>query len=154
MTPLLTQRLIIGFLIIYFLAGAAVYRRTPTDEIYPFFSWSLFRDVPQRTKLIETIQITGVGGKKLEKPLLYKDARTLLEIANGDNTNYLFSELARTYKLHDAEGMRAARKRIEKGMPPKTTYDLLEMDVDTIAYWKSGSVIQTRTLHSFTSGEL
>lgn len=131
--------------------GAAVYRRTPTDEVYPFFSWSLFRDVPQRTKRMYTIQITAIDGKMLETPVLYRDAYGLSVAAKVDNANYLFSELARTYFQDDEAGMREARRRIEYGLPPGTHYDLVEADVDTIAYWKSGDVAQSRVLGSFAA---
>jgi len=150
-TSSLTQRLIVGFLIFYFLAGVAVYKRTPTDEIYPFFSWSLFRDVPQRTKRIYTLQITAIGGKKLEEPVFYKDAPGLFTAARVDNANYLFNELARTYFLHDEAGMSEARRRIEYGLPGGTEYNLIEADIDTVAFWKSGGAIRTQVLTSFTS---
>lgn len=146
-----TVRAIVAFLIAYFLLGAMVFQRTPTDEKYPFFAWSLFWKVPPRTAKVNTIRITMIDGIALKTPLLSNDARERIDPAKVDNLNYFFSELARTHYLQDKPAMANVRKRIERNMPPGTAYDLLEMDIDTVAFWKSGDAGATRVLQSFTS---
>lgn len=151
MTSSLTLRLIVGFLVVYFLVGAAIYGRTPADELYPFFSWSLFKDVPQRTMRINTLRITAVDGKELERPLLHTEAREFFDEERVDNANYLFHELAQALEMGDDAVAADMRRRIEQGLPPGTHYDLVEMDIGTIEFWKSREAVETRVLRSFTS---
>lgn len=70
MTYISYRNLALTFLCIYALIGAGAHlTRTSTEDVYPFFSWSLFVQVPPREQDAFVALVVADGGERLETPV-------------------------------------------------------------------------------------
>ena len=77
----------VAFVVLY-LGVLVVNGPTTTPEAFPFFSWSLFSEIPDPVQTDYTIRFTEVDGRALDPPVDLEDARDFLP-TSGRAATYL-----------------------------------------------------------------
>jgi hypothetical protein len=147
----LTARAILGFLCLYFVLGGVAFLTTPDHEAYPFFSWALFRSVPQRTDWSATLRVTSADGTELSRPLPLAEASEYFDASKVDNYNFWLRQFVVGIELKDSGIETEARRRIEAGFTAPVTYELVKLTIDTVNYWKTGRVAGESVVGTFST---
>lgn len=140
-------------LVIYFAGGLATsgYQK----EVYPFFSWFLFDQVPNE-KQDFTMRIISYGGQEYDPPLEFSQASHIFQSINQSATQYFYVIQDLGYGILNKNDSQAqnARERLEKiflGAPAK--YEILQVRYDPVQYWKTGEFIEAKLMATYETGK-
>lgn len=143
-------------LIVYFLGGIAtnpypifgeqMYRR----ELYPFFSWFLFAEIPN-PRPTTSMQLLSYGGTTYDQPLPFEKTGFLFEAIGQYPTQYLPIIRAFARELERSGNVEPHRSALEKLFKEDASYRIVRLEYDQVAYWKTGSTTRTEVLGTFTA---
>ncbi|MEN9561391.1 MAG: hypothetical protein RIQ56_664 [Candidatus Parcubacteria bacterium] len=158
MTPRLTEyptarNCVFVFLVTYALIGfgAHIFSKGQED-VYPFFSWFLFVQVPQRIQDGYEVRVTILSGeKKHSSPLLQES------IGASTSLNYparevirLGNELGRALKQGEDARVLAYRTLLEAMLTKPCEYEVREVRYDPREYYLSKTTKETLVLARYT----
>ena len=93
--------------------------RVTQREIFPFFSWALFAEVPERVEQV-AIMITHVDGEPLIQPIRFQEALSVVTNPHSIAAYYSMQELARSWSANtrdfDDRRLRFERQFLKPGM--------------------------------------
>jgi hypothetical protein len=147
-------------LIVYCTVGIAsksyfiLAHRPPTTELYPFFSWYLFADIPQ-THTEYRIEVLSLGERTYEPPLPFSDTAFLFARIGRAPTEYtpIIQALGTAITAGDEPRVGELRGQLEtmfSGTPAR--YSVVRVVYDPLIYWKSGAYITHETMGTFDAG--
>lgn len=139
----------------YFVIGLLLFVAVPySNEVYPFFSWTLFRNVPQRTDSTVTVRFISADGKTFDPPILLDDSAGLIDIHKAATNDAKLAALRSAFLSSDTQGTRDARMQFEQTFTARrVTYEIVRLTYDTIEHWRTGKYLKLETLARFTSGD-
>lgn len=125
----------------------------PRHENFPFASWSLFSLVPGRRKEFDLILHTandptpGAG-------LPFNQADRLVFHPHSIVVHEVIQQLGDAARADNDAAVRALRRQIEQEFVPAVTrYDLVRVTYTPVERWRTGRVLSTNPVRSFTPGE-
>lgn len=87
---------LIGAVFLVFYGGVLLWHGpTRSPEAFPFFSWSLFSDVPAAQQTDYSIRFTSVDGVELDQPLFLEESKEFLPTANAPQAYQVAQQLGR-----------------------------------------------------------
>lgn len=145
---------VLGLLAAYFMIGAALFVFSPAlNEVYPFFSWTLFREVPQRDSIRYVVRVTAVNGVQLAQPVFLDQSEGIVKGGVGATNDSRISQLRSAVLEDDTDAIRTAREQLEETFLPRdVAYELVEIHFDPIDFWKTGAYSDMQPYRAFTSG--
>ncbi|MEX2090534.1 MAG: hypothetical protein WD989_00140 [Candidatus Paceibacterota bacterium] len=141
-------------LLVYFVGGLAS-RNSAKGELYPFFSWFLFDQVPNEKQNF-TMRIISHGGQRHEPPLEFSQATDIFRTINQSATQYFYVIQDLGYGILNGNDRQIenARERLEKiflGMP--ATYEILQVRYDPVQYWRTKEFKELKIIGVYESGK-
>ena len=137
-------------LIVYFIAGTASQRLVPgVDEIFPFFGWSLFSNVPNESSRY-TILIEEHNGQAIDPPVVFLKAPEAIVTGNRNIGRKVINKLGRA-KTRDRKGkVKRYRRLLESNyLQGRVRYELVYERYDPLEKWKTGESIELTSLGRF-----
>jgi hypothetical protein len=143
------RKFISVFLAAYFAGGLLTLMR-PDMEVFPVYSWFLFALVPQSGPQYGLL-LHEVNGRSIEPPRLYQEAADWVPASHSVTVFKLTQELGVAAERNLPEQSRY-RELLEKNwLPPQTRYELVKLNADPVARWKTGQYEITQRFGMFTS---
>jgi hypothetical protein len=87
-----------------YLGAVAVDVGAGRDEALPFFTWSLFSQVPAREQVNFSIRLVEVDGRPLDPPRYFDEAGDLVTAALAPEANELAQAIGRRLEAGDEAG--------------------------------------------------
>jgi hypothetical protein len=143
------NRLIV-ILIVYFVAGTASQRLVPgVDEIFPFFGWSLFSNVPNESSRY-TILIEEHNGRAIDPPVVFLKAPETVVTGNRYVGRKLINKLGRAKRRDRKRKVKRYREILESNhLQGKVRYELVFEQYDPLEKWKTGDSRELISLGRF-----
>lgn len=95
----LTDRLAaLGVLFIACYLGVLLWHgpsRSP--EVFPFFSWSLFSEVPDAVEVDYSVRFISVNGVTLDEPVFFEESKAFLRTASAPQAYQVIQQLGRAH---------------------------------------------------------
>lgn len=136
------------FLAAYFIGGILTLLN-PGQEVFPVYSWFLFALVPPSLPQYGLL-LHDVNGRAVEPPRLYQEAEGFIAMPHDFTPYQLTQQLGAAIEGRQQREDRY-REVLEKNwLPPATRYEVVRINADPIARWKSGHY-DMRSLKIFTS---
>ena len=147
------------FLAVYFCTGmlARFFSKgvKGVEDVYPFFSWFLFVEVPHRIQSEYGIRFLEIGGKTLDPPLFFEKAVGAAYNPTrrpAEEYHHLIQLLGGAVKRKDAQETARLRAEIEKEiLDHSAVYEISEIIFNPVERWRNGSVMEIKPLAEFTS---
>lgn len=146
------KRIVVASLVIYFCMG--VFERAARDghEIYPFFSWFLFANIPNPSEETFTVTIHSIGDEIYDPPLAFSESRPWFEKIRQSPTEYTYAmrEFGRSVyagRMQLAKEHRASFEEMFVGASAR--YELFVVSYDPILHWKEGRYASSTSLGIF-----
>jgi hypothetical protein len=143
----------LAFLVIYTIIGLATKPMLEKDT-YPFYSWSLFSDVPN--EIVEyTIAVTGRAGVPELQPVLFRKENTATMFTKKHSALYYFDTIQRLgAAIANSDTLTIVKERslLEEDMLPETSYDVVRVRYNPLDYFRDGSLESLETLTQNTQG--
>lgn len=148
---ILRRRLVL-IVVIYFFAGSISQKMIPgVDEIFPFFGWSLFSQVPNVDRRYEVL-ISAHGSRKIEPPLAYLKADSALVKGNKHIGRKLIQQLGGALERGESgEAMRLKRLLERNYLRENVRYEVVIENYDPLEKWRTGQATNVRSLGAFES---
>jgi len=147
------RRLLVSFLIVYFVAGNVSQKMIPgVDEIFPFFGWSLFSKVPGHESRYEVV-IHRHNGRELAPAQAYLSAPPSMVAGDRYVGRKVLQQLGKA--LDEGESTKAERLRrlFERNyLRGPLEYELVFESYDPLIKWKTGESLEDRSLGRFQKG--
>lgn len=144
-----TRKFISWFLTAYF-TGGLLTLLLPKAEVFPVYSWFLFALVPQSGSQYGLL-LHEVNGRPIEPPHLYQEAEDGIPSPHSVTVFKLTQQLGTAVERNSPEKKRC-RELLEKNwLPPQTQYELVKLNADPIARWKTGRYDITQSLGFYTN---
>lgn len=121
----------------------------PQKEPFFFFQWFVFSRVPQREQPLYDIRLLSVDGEKLREPLSLTSAKGLYTTALVPNPEIKRRIGVFARSLNAGSGPASTTIVDELITVQSATYELDELVVNPIEYWKDGSVLRESVLGTF-----
>lgn len=112
------------------------------EDAYPFFSWFLFVNVPQR---VQTGFDVRIGNLRLLDSPEFRSGLMRREAATLEN------RIGEAVKSGSAQRIQAARRDIESRLPAGTTYLVREITYDPLEYFTAKSTLRESIIGEFTA---
>jgi hypothetical protein len=110
----------------------------PGNELFPFYSWSMFSKVPSEQNAYVVV-IHEVGGKPLSPAKEFQEASGLVNSPQSVVAHQVIQKLGLAYRKGNAKEQTEVRKLFEKNyLSIGTRYELASMNYDPLTRWKSG----------------
>jgi hypothetical protein len=140
---------LVAWLVLYAVVGVAA-ERLPAQEVYPFFSWRLFDEIPNQLTYY-TIRITMYDGRKLPEPVWFADAGDMLRENNIYSAGYhhLANRIGLVFEGGDLTEVASLREDLEAAFSRPISYDLVYITIDPLAFMRTREVIDMRYVTSF-----
>ena len=147
------DRLIL-LLIVYFVAGNVSQKVIPgVDEIFPFFGWSLFSNVPNEDSRF-TILIEEHDGKILEPPVLFLEAPETMVVGNRYVGRKVIDKMGRAKKRGRGRKVKKYRSLLESNyLRGRVRYELVYERYDPLEKWKTGESRELESLGRYEAGK-
>jgi len=114
------------------------------EDAYPFFSWFLFVNVPQRVQSgFDVVVVDGMGAQSLtESDAFFGDGmmRDILALEN---------RLGRAVKGGNPLEIAEARRELESFLSGPVTYRVREITYDPLEYFSSKAVLEATVLAEY-----
>lgn len=136
---------IIGFIILYFLIGM-VTGFLRGKEIFPFFSWSLFSNIPNKTNEY-TIIVDVYNGMIVSPPQLFQEAKEIIRQFDSRNISppasiiayYLMQDFGKAYERGEIQKAEKLRRLFEANyIKAPARYRLVRLIYNPVERWKTG----------------
>ncbi len=151
MSYITTKRCIALFLAAYFAIGvAARLTSSGTEDVYPFFSWFLFAEVPSRFQSSFVIMIREIDGQKQEPPAPLSQFPQLYGGGGPGELFALVQAFGRSVQGHDTNAPRI-RREIETRFGRPVAYDLVAQRYDALKKWRTNEA-EEKVVASFKTG--
>jgi hypothetical protein len=142
----------VAVLLAAYFVGGLLTLALPQREVFPVYSWFLFSLVPQSGSQYGLL-LKEVDGQELAPPVLYQDAEGWIETPHSVTVFKLVQQLGAALE-HDGPDAQRFRELLEnEWLLPQTRYEIVTINVDPIARWKTGEYAITRRGKTFTSPE-
>lgn len=110
----------------------------PGNEIFPFYSWSMFSKVPTEQNNY-VVFIHEVGGKQLIPAKEFQEASGIVNSPQSVVAHQVIQKLGLAYRRGDHKEQTEMRVLFEKNyLSVGTRYELASMNYDPLTRWKSG----------------
>ncbi len=120
----------------------------PRHENFPFASWSLFSLVPGRRSEFDLIVHTAEASQP------FNQADRLVYHPHSIVAHEIIQQFGDAERAGDAAASRSLRRQIEQEFIPAVTgYDLVRVTYTPVERWRTGRVLSTDPVRSFTRGE-
>ncbi len=148
------RRWLVWILTVYFFAGAASQKLIPgVDEIFPFYGWSLFSKVPNQIEAY-TVIIDHHEGRELEPPVELLQAPDTIVTGNRYIARKVIQKLGQAVKRGRNGQASEHRQQLESTyLKGRAGYELFLERYDALEKWRSGQLLERRSLGSFNTGE-
>lgn len=151
------KKSVLAFLAVYALIGLIAHTtRSGNEDVYPFFSWFLFVNVPARTQSAYDIVLISAHGEKLSVPvsLLERPDVFAAQGMSAQGLSVISERLGHAHRQARRADLLRTRADLETHfIIPDATYALREYTFDPLEYFKRGTVASTTLLAEFTIGE-
>lgn len=147
------RHLMLSFLALYALIGLVTKHKLEKDT-YPFFSWSLFSDVPN-TIVEYTIAVTEKDGLPISPHMLFKKENTTQIFTKKHSALYYFDTIQRLGAAiveNNGETIAKERKLLEEDLLPETSYGVVRIRYNPLDYFRDGKLEYLESLAKFTKG--
>jgi hypothetical protein len=126
----------------------------PQREVYPFFSWRLFDEIPQ-TQRHYSIRILAYNGRAFEPPVWLSDAaRTVAsELVLTPAYHLIVQRLGEAIARGDTAGVSAQRRNLERIFEKPARYEVVHIMFNPLAFFRTREVMDLQLLESFESGQ-
>jgi hypothetical protein len=134
----ITKVVILSVLALYFVIALSAQGKN--QDPYPIFSWSLFSDIPNPRNEF-TIELHRYGDEVYDPPLRFSELSFLFDKLKNSPTEYTprFTKLAEAIERRDmAEAERVQEEIAKMFMGKPYEYELIQVRVDAVEYWKTG----------------
>ena len=136
----LLKKLIIAFLIIYFIGGLSTLALPAWKDkkLIPLYSWFLFDRVPSEKRVAHVVRILEYQGKILQPPLLFTEAKDVVAEPRSQKAREIIQELSLGIMQNQDEGNKELQKLFEQNfLPPCVRYEIASIEYNPIERWKS-----------------
>jgi hypothetical protein len=131
---------VIGFIFFYFLAGV-VLGFAGAKQIFPFFSWNLFGDIPNERYEYSAILIT-YNGIPVSPPKLFQQGEDIISEHDSSTARRNLQNFGSAYERGDMEGANKFRKLFEENyLKAPAKYRLVKLIYDPIERWREDKYI-------------
>ncbi len=111
----------------------------PGNEIFPFYSWTMFSLVPAEQNGF-AVFILEEGGNVLNPPLEFQQAGSRVGGQNSVVAYRDIQNMGKAYLAGDTQRFEELRQLFEKNyIHVGTRYQLMKMNYDPITRWKTGN---------------
>lgn len=147
------KKIAFGFIIAYFCIGVTAHATSRSQEdVYPFFSWFLFANVPPRIQSGFEIEVTSVEGKKLASPERLAASSPLFK--KGEVSEKYLGELSErlgyAVTRRDAGAIEATSKELGSRLVKPAGYQISQVTFNPIDKWARGETISRTVIASFS----
>lgn len=140
----LLKKLLIIFLVVYFIGGLAT-KALPAwkdKSIIPFYSWFLFDKVPNKDRTTSAVRIIEYRGDIFQPPLLFTEAEGVVTEPRSPKARDVIQNLARSIARSQEEQSRFLREAFEQNfLPSCVRYEVISLEYNPIERWKTGRYI-------------
>jgi hypothetical protein len=143
MTYAVLQKTLFGIVALYVLVSFSVrVFGAPGENLYPFFSWSLYAWVPARVEHSYDIRLTAVRGHVFPHPVSLLDMPELYAPRTPVNVRDLIQNLGDRVRQGESTAV------LEEGLSflPASSYELFRLTYNPIAYWQKHEVLDKEAL--------
>jgi hypothetical protein len=127
----------LSFLVAMVLIGYAAIP-LPGNELFPFYSWSMFSLVPSEKNAF-TVFIHEVNGQPLLPPREFQQAGQLVHAPHSVVAYKVIQKLGDAYKNGTPQAQAQMKELFEKNyLPQPMRYALVHMNYDPLTRWKNG----------------
>jgi hypothetical protein len=149
------ERRLVFLVLVYAVAGVVSQKLVPgVDEIFPFFSWSLFSGVPNRVDDY-TILIDEQDGRTLDPPVELLRAPASIAMGNRSIARKVIQNLGSAQESGDtAEAARLARVLESEYLRGRVRYRLVFERYEPLVKWKTGADEERRVVARFDPGDV
>lgn len=143
----------LGILCYYTIAIS--YGLYPTEQPFPFFSWFLFSAPPTPIRVIDSIRIIGIGGKKLDEPVILRNAREFVDLSGGGliKLEKTITHLSDSVSQKQPEKTTELRRTLESYFRvPDVEYEVVVLQYDLLEYLRENKVRSVSSIAAFRSG--
>lgn len=135
------------FLVAYLVLGQASHwapvKWMPHREVFPFFSWYLFVDVPgDRTDF--GLRIHESGEQSFDPPVYFEDAEGVVSQPHSIAAHVVVLRLGKAIEAQDDATVEELRGLLEKRyLPERVRYGIVKRRFDPLERWKTGALTAT-----------
>lgn len=141
---------VIGFISFYFLFGI-ISGLLSTKQIFPFFSWNLFGDIPNK-RIEHTVIVDLYNGTIVSPPQLFQEAKEIVWESDSITARRLIQDFAMAYQWGDIKEADRLRKIFEANfIKAPARYRLVRLIYDPLVRWKTGKY-ERIDIQEFTVG--
>jgi len=137
-------------LILYFFVGNVSQKMVPgVDEIFPFFGWSLFSQVPNLASRY-SILIHEHDGRELDPPVAFLRAPDSIVAGNRYIADKVVKALGRALDRGEAAEAERQRRLLEHNyLVGRVRYELVFESFDPLERWRTGDSRERRSVGEF-----
>jgi predicted DCC family thiol-disulfide oxidoreductase YuxK len=129
---------IIGFIFLYFMVGT-ITGFLGVKEIFPFFSWSLFSRVPNKTTSEYAVIVSTYNGMTVFPPRLFQEAKEIIHESESIIARRLIQDFGKAYQNMEIREADELRKLFEANfIKSPAKYRLIRMIHNPVERWKTG----------------
>jgi hypothetical protein len=110
----------------------------PGNELFPFYSWSMFAKVPSERNSF-AVFIHEVGGQPVTPAKEFQEAGGMVNSPKSVVAHQVIQKLGLAYAVGGRAELADAKSRFEKNyLSIGTRYALVRMNYDPLTRWKNG----------------
>ena len=149
------KTMVVITLVFYCAAGIFIrlYRDEQHHQIYPFFSWYLFANIPIPNQQVTfTMDILSLGSQTYNPPLPFSQTSSIFQKLRQSPTEYtaLIVMLGQSILSGDANSISQSRQKLEKiFLGTSARYEILRVNYDPVAYWENGTYTSESVIGTF-----
>lgn len=148
------SRLFAPLLVCVYIMMVAVEHKSKSNEIFPFFNWSLFSSISS-LKTVPALRLHSINGRTLPSPRLYFDMGETFVLARQRDVNCWKTVLALVDALRadDKEKVGRMRRLIEQrymAEAGQAEYDVVMLTYEPIHRLRTGEIEDIAVLASYT----
>ena len=121
----------------YFIAGISIgFLNVKDEEVFPFFSWSLFSRIPNRGYQY-SVQITEYNGQII-KPVLFQKASSIVNKSHSSEPDRIIQNMGKNFDKNTQEFEKMKNLLEGNYLGNTTKYNLVLLTYDPLQKWKTG----------------
>ncbi len=157
MTYEIAKRILLAFLALYALMGISAHimsaKSNSTEDLYPFFSWFLFVNVPSRAQADFEIEIVEVDNQAISPPASLENLPDVFMENNLSDRELrdLIEKLGRAVENKNTGVIILTRQKLEMHFRKKVSYNMLKLHFNPIDRLRTGKIDKKTVLASFVS---
>ncbi|MCH7883371.1 hypothetical protein IIA95_03070 [Patescibacteria group bacterium] len=144
---------LISIFLFYFFGGVFTSNKL-NGEVYPFYHWFVFRDVPSKIQAGYAIRILEYEGKPLNPPIFLKNAYGLYVNTNmaSPQYSYIVRVLGENIVRKQQEEIKRHREILERSfLSQSVTYEVVKIEFDTLDRWGTEEWIKMERIIIFNT---